>query len=57
MDTKYDVLIGLKWDFRVMQGASKAAVDEYCARKGFVIATDRAIGLSYREVTLVKKVH
>ena len=50
---KYDAVIG-HWQTRVLQGASREVLDAYCAAKGLRIATDRAIGLVYREVLLVK---
>lgn len=49
---KYDAVIG-HWQTRVLQGVSREALDAYCAAKGLRIATDRAIGLVYREVFLV----
>ncbi len=50
---KYDAVIGY-WQTRVLQGVSLELLDAYCAAKGLRIATDRAIGLVYREVFLVK---
>jgi hypothetical protein len=52
--TKYDALIGCCWPARVLHGVSRAELDAYCAARGLRIATDRAIGLVYREVLLVR---
>ena len=50
---KYDAVMGY-WQTRILQGVSRETLDAYCASKGLRIATDRAIGLVYREVFLVK---
>jgi hypothetical protein len=50
---KYDAVIGY-WQTRILQGVSRETLDAYCAAKGMRILTDRAIGLGYREVLLVK---
>lgn len=50
---KFDAVIGY-WQTRILAGVSQEALDAYCAAKGLRIATDRAIGLVYREVLLVK---
>lgn len=50
---KFDAVIG-HWQTRILQGVSKDALDAYCVAKGLRIATDRAIGLVYREVLLVR---
>ena len=50
---KYDAVIG-HWQTRILQGVSRETLDAYCAAKGLRIATDRAIGLVYREALLVK---
>lgn len=50
---KYDAVIG-HWQTRVLQGVSRETLDAYCAAKNLRISTDRAIGLVYREVLLVK---
>jgi hypothetical protein len=50
---KFDAVIG-HWQTRILQGVSREALDAYCQAKGLRIATDRAIGLVYREVLLVK---
>ena len=50
---KYDAVMG-HWRTRILQGVSREVLDAYCATKGLRIATDRAIGLVYREVFLVK---
>jgi hypothetical protein len=50
---KYDAVMG-HWRTRILQGVSREVLDAYCASKGLRIATDRAIGLVYREVFLVK---
>lgn len=52
---KYDAVIG-HWETRILAGVSKEALDAYCAAKGLLVASDRAIGLVYREVVLVKGV-
>lgn len=49
---KYDAVIG-HWRTRILQGVSRETLDAYCAAKNLRIATDRAIGLVYREVLLV----
>ena len=51
--TKYDAVIG-HWQTRILAGVSKAALDAYCTAKGLRVFSDRAIGLVYREVLLVK---
>jgi hypothetical protein len=50
---KFDAVIGY-WQTRILQGVSRETLDAYCATYGLRIATDRAIGLVYREVLLVK---
>ena len=51
---KYDALIGRCWPTRILQGVSRAELDAYCTARGLRIATDRAIGLVYREVLLAR---
>jgi hypothetical protein len=51
---KFDALIGRNWPTRILQGVSREELDAYCAANGLRIATDRAIGLVYREVLLAK---
>ena len=51
---KFDVFIGKSHPFRVLQGATKAMLDVFCAKHGYRIETQRAIGLVLHEVTLVK---
>lgn len=51
---KFDAVIGY-WQTRVLQGVSREALYAYCKAKGLRIDTDRAIGLVYREVLLVKE--
>ena len=53
MTVKFDAVIGY-WQTRILQGVSRETLDAYCATYGLRIATDRAIGLVYREVLLVK---
>jgi hypothetical protein len=53
MTMKFDAVIG-HWQTRILQGVSREELDAYCATKGLLVATDRAIGLVYREVLLVK---
>ena len=48
---KYDAVIG-HWQTRILQGVSKEALNAYCTAKGLRISTDRAIGMTYREVAL-----
>ena len=51
--TKYDAVIG-HWQTRILQGVSCEVLDAYCAAKGLRIYSDHRIGLTYREVLLVK---
>ena len=51
--TKYDAVIG-HWQTRILQGVSREVLDAYCAAKGLRIYSDHRIGLTYREVLLVK---
>ena len=50
---KYDAVIG-HWQTRILQGVSREVLDAYCAEKGLCIYSEHRIGLTYREVLLVK---
>jgi hypothetical protein len=50
---KFDAVIG-HWQTRILQGVSREVLDAYCAEKGLRIYSEHRIGLTYREVLLVK---
>lgn len=52
--TRYDVMRGTNCPMRVLQWATAAEVDAYCALNGLAVVSDRQIGLVLREVTVAK---
>ena len=51
---KFDAYIGRNQQFRVLQWASAEQLAAYCAAHGYVVSTNRRIGVVLHEVELVK---